>query len=131
MIANRKILSREDVIVVCEEEKKPRGFWSSFFEWWRTPYSPWSHFSRTDPRLMLILVIFGICGLIFAPKKDKIAGAILIWYIFTIIVPAVWGERLVRRFGTKWGMILSYALLWVPILLGLTAGLWLPLFGIH
>jgi hypothetical protein len=80
---------------------------------------------------MLIMVIAAVAFMIFGGVQGLVGGAFVLWYLATMIIPCVYGERLVHRFGTKWGMTIAYAPLWVPIVLGLSAGLWLPLFGIH
>jgi hypothetical protein len=108
-----------------DKEGSP-GALQEFWRWWWEP----RRYSKTDPRAGLILIIVGICLLIFAPTEGRIGGAVLLWYIGTVIVPALWGQQLAQRFGSNWGLVIAYAPLWVPIVLGLTAGLWLPLFGI-
>jgi membrane-bound ClpP family serine protease len=109
-----------------QEEQKTRGFRPSFFNWLTSPFLP-----RTDPRIMLILAIAAIASMIFGGVKDLIIGSLLLWFLVTLLIPILWGEGLCRRFGSKWGMIIAYAPLWLPFLLGLSAGLWLPIFGIH
>jgi hypothetical protein len=91
---------------------------------------------RRNPFPILFLLIGGICCLIFAPAADKTEqgtilgiGVILLWFLSTVIVPALWGDALCKRFGEKWGMIIAYAPLWLPLLLALTAGLCASLSG--
>ena len=110
---------------LLEEEKTDR-FRPSFLKWLLSPFLP-----RTDPRAMFILAIAAIAYMIFGGVKGLIIGSLLLWFLITIIVPILFVESLCRRFGSKWGMIIAYAPLWVPIILGLSANLWLPLFGIH
>jgi hypothetical protein len=75
--------------------------------------------SKSRAVAMLFLIILGLCALIFAPGP----GSILLWFLSTIIVPALWGDALCRRFGKKWGMIVAFAPLWVAFLLILIGGL--------
>jgi hypothetical protein len=109
-----------------QEEQKTHRFQPSFIKWLLSPFMP-----RTDPRAMFILTIASIAYMIFGGVKGLIIGSLLLWFLITILVPIFWGESLCRRFGSKWGMIIAYAPLWVPIAFGLSASLWLPLFGIH
>jgi len=69
--------------------------------------------------------------MIFGGVKGLVIGSLVLWYLATMVIPVLWGETLCRRFGPKWGMIIAFAPLWVPIVLGLSAGLWMSLFGIH
>jgi len=100
--------------------KKARGFWSSFFHWWCAP-----SWSKSDPRAMLILAILAIALMIFGGSQGLIGGCLLLWYLSTVIVPGLWAESLCRRFGSKWGMIIALAPLWLPIVVALSAGLWI------
>jgi hypothetical protein len=103
-----------------------KGFWLFSFEWWMARY-----FSRSDPRIMIILFIIAVGLMIFGDKMGLIGGFLLLWYISTILIPALWKETLCRHFGSTWGTIIAFAPLWLPILLALSAMLWLPLFGLH
>jgi hypothetical protein len=105
------------------EEKKTRGFWSTFLKWWCIP-----SYSRSDPRVMLILVIVALASMIFGGGKGIVVGSLLLWYLASIIIPALWGEGLCRRFGPKFGMIIALAPIWLPIALLLSSGLWIDIF---
>jgi hypothetical protein len=108
-----------------------QSWFRSFVRWWATPYSHRYHFSRDDPRIMLLLAVAAVAGMIFGGTAGLWIGPLVLWFLFTILVPALWGEGLARRFGDTWGCILAFAPLWVPLVLGLTAKLWLPLFGVR
>jgi hypothetical protein len=103
-----------------------KGFWLFSFEWWMAPY-----FSRSDPRSMIILIIIAVALMIFGDKIGLVGGSLLFWYIATLLIPALWKETLCRHFGSTWGTIIALLPLWLPILLILSAKLWMPLFGLH
>ncbi len=107
-------------------EEKVRGFRPSFFKWCLT-----ANFTRSDPRIMLFLAIWAVALMIFGGSRGLMLGSLLLWWLATILVPAIWAESLCRRFGSKWGMIIALAPLWVPVVLALSARLWMPMFRIH
>ena len=80
---------------------------------------------------MLLLAVGAVAAMIFGGVAGLWAGLLVLWYLSTMLIPAVFGNALTRRFGGTWGTILAFAPLWLPLMLGLTAKLWMPLFGRH
>jgi hypothetical protein len=75
---------------------------------------------------MLLLAIGVVAAMIFGGVQGLGIGLILLWFIFTIVFPALCGDALTKRFGETWGVILAFAPLWLPLLLALLAWLLLP-----
>jgi len=103
-----------------QEEEKTSGLWSRFLNFWLARY-----YSRTDPRAIIILAIAAIALMIFGGVEGLIFGSFLLWYLATILIPFLFRESLCRRFGLKWGTIISYAPLWLPFLIGFIAWIWM------
>lgn len=114
-----------------KQHVKENGFWSLFLKWLSTPFSLKYHFSRSDPRIMIILFIIAVLIIIFGDRIEKMLGSMLLWYLIAFLVPALWAEKLCKRFGSTWGMIIALTPIWLPILLLLTSGFWMPILGIH
>ena len=82
-------------------------------------------------RAMVLLAVLAVAAMIFGGVEGLGIGLIMLWFLSTIVIPALFGDALTRRFGETWGMIFAFAPLWLPLLLALTAKLWMPLFGLH
>jgi hypothetical protein len=80
---------------------------------------------------MLLLAVGTVAGMIFGGTNGLWIGLLVLWYLSTMFVPVLCGDALTRWFGDPWGTILALAPLWLPVVLAVTAKLWLPLFGIH
>jgi hypothetical protein len=114
-----------------EPSQQQGGWFSSFVRWWATPYSHRYHFSRSDPRIMLLLAVGAVAGMIVGGTNGLWIGLLVLWYLSKMLIPALCGDALTRWFGDPWGTILAFAPLWLSVVLAVTAKLWLPLFGIH
>jgi hypothetical protein len=91
-------------------------------------YAP---FSRSNPLIGLVLATAGLLTMIFGGSKGLIAGSLLLWYIASVFLPALCGPFLCRQFGSALGMTIAFAPLWLPVLLVLSAKVWMPILGLH
>jgi hypothetical protein len=46
-------------------DSQRQSWFRSFVRWWASPYSHRYHFSRSDPRIMLLLAVAADAGMIF------------------------------------------------------------------
>ena len=76
---------------------------------------------------MLFLLALGFGMMIFGGKSGLGFGALLLWFLSTMLFPALCGGFLCRVFGNTTGAILGAAPIWLPILLAITYKLWMPL----
>ena len=79
----------------------------------------------------ILLSILAVSVMIFGGKEGLGVGCLILWYVASVMIPRIWGPSLSQRFGWKWGMIIAFAPTWLPLVLALTAKLWLPLFCSH
>jgi hypothetical protein len=91
-----------------QQETKTPGFWQVAFQLLLTP--------------VVILTIAAVASIIFGGRKGLGVGLLLLWCVSIGLFPSLFGERLIRRFGTTWGIIIAAAPLWLP---GVIALLWL------
>ena len=99
-----------------QDGKKAFGFWSLL------------DLLMTAP---IFLSVMAVGLIIFGSIEGLAIGCLLLWYVASVMIPRIWGDSLSRRFGWKWGMIIAFAPTWLPVVLALTAKLWMPIFGIH
>jgi hypothetical protein len=103
-----------------QEEVKARGFWSNLLRWVLT-----AKLVRNDPRILLFLAIFAVAIMVFGGRTGLVGGSMLLYYLFTIIFPALFYESLCRRFGSNWGTFSAFAPLWLPVVILLLIRLWI------
>src|SRR2546422_848699 len=126
----------------AEYRRRRRSFWKTLFS------------------SFLFFIPFGIIALIRPSWRDSLPAPVGVVLLLSMVVwftlyvrawyrllkwpcpccgkpfihawfPGIWAESLCQRFGSKWGMIIALAPLWVSVVLALSAGLWMPMFGIH
>ena len=80
-------------------------------------------YSRSDPAVALLLIVAGIAEMLFGGHQGLMVGSLMLWFVSTVIFPALCGGWLCRHFGQKWGMGIALAPLWLPV--ALLVFLWL------
>jgi hypothetical protein len=83
---------------------------------------------RSDPWVMIFLLALGFGMLFFGGRDGLGPGALILWFLSTILFPAICGGFLCRVFGNIVGTIIAAAPVWVALILAITHKLWMPLF---
>ena len=68
---------------------------------------------------LLLLAVVAVAGMIFGDLTGLGIGLFVLWFLSTMVIPAVFWDALTRRFGETWGTLLAFAPLWLPLLLAL------------